>query len=54
MVMFLLGISFSLNVVLCAYIYFTRLKNEEEFNEVEVVNRKEVKEFFSDENKGFH
>ena len=54
MIMFLLGVSFSLNVVLCVYIYFTRLKNEEEFNEIEVVDKKEVREFFYNENKGFH
>ena len=53
MISFLLGVSVSFNVVLCIYIYLTRLKKEE-FDENEVVNREDVKEFFSNDNNGFH
>ena len=53
MISFLLGVSFSLNVVLCFYIYFTRLKKEE-FDDFEVVDKEQVKDFFSSDNIGFH
>ena len=53
MISFLLGVSFSFNIVFALYIYFTRVKKDE-FDDIEVVDREEVKEFFSSDNKGFH